>query len=811
MQYDRRITITTGNNRKSINWQPQTLMLSEFYEKLRIPSRSTETMSQYLNLKKSEQDEKKDIGGFVAGALAGPRRKAGAVTGRDLITLDFDSIPPGGTEEIERRVEGLGCGYCIYSTRKHSPVSPRLRILLPLERAVTADEYEPVARRLASYIGIQMADPTTFEASRLMFWPSCSSDGEYVFLTKDAPFIGADAVLGSYTDWRDFSSWPQVPGAVSYQKLAVKQGEPEEKPGVVGAFNRVYDIFSAMEKFLPGIYAQVDSDPNRFTYLGGSTTGGAVIYDHGKFLYSHHATDPCGNKLVNAFDLIRLHKFGGLDDEAKADTPNNRLPSYKAMCEFAVSDSGVSALMAKERHDAVVKDFEDAGANDAAGSVNWMTRLQMNTQTGMIKPTIDNALIILDNDPLLKGKFALNQFAGRGEVLGILPWSKDGHRRLWSDTDNNGLYWYMEKAYNITGRKSIDAALDIHAATHAFNDVQEYIEKLKWDGVPRLDTLFIDYLGAEDSVYNRTVCRKMFTAAIARAITPGCKFDTMLILCGPQGIGKSTLLDKMSRGWFNDSIRTFEGKEASELLQGVWLVEVAELDAFRRTDVDRIKQFLSLRADRYRAAYGRNVKELPRCCIFFGTCNQTDFLQDTTGNRRFWPVDVGELPRKRTVWKDMTDDVIDQVWAEAKIRWQIGEPLILPGELEKAAQEKQEQHREASIREGIIAEFVDRKVPSDWSAWTLDRRKDFWATQAQGGTYELVDRDRITAIEIWCELFNGQIRDMKNADTREINAILANLPGWKRTPKPFRNGPYNTQRGFVRDVTIRNLTGREKA
>ena len=107
---------------------------------------------------------------------------------------------------------------------------------------------------------------------------------------------------------------------------------------------------------------------------------------------------------------------------------------------------------------------------------------------------------------------------------------------------------------------------------------------------------------------------------------PGCKFDNMLILCGPQGLGKSTLLDRMSKGWYNDSIRTFEGKEASELLQGVWLVEVAELDAFRRTDVSRIKQFLSLRYDRYRAAYGRNVKELPRCCVFFGTCNVSDFL-----------------------------------------------------------------------------------------------------------------------------------------------------------------------------------------
>lgn len=799
LQFDRQINISAGTSRKDMNWKPQTLSISELWERLRTPARGAETLTEYLALKKAQQDDLKDVGGFVAGTLINGRRKATNVSGRDIVTLDFDTIPAYGTDNVVQAVENIGVAYCIYSTRKHMETSPRLRILIPLDRTVNADEYEPIARFLAAQIGIQMADPTTFEPSRLMYWPSCSSDSDYVYRYKDAPMAVADSVLGTYADWHDLTSWPQVPGSdVPYQKLAVRQGDPEDKAGVVGAFCRTYDIYRALDELLPGIYEQVPSDPNRFTYLGGSTTGGAVLYDNGKFLYSHHATDPCGGKLVNAFDLVRLHKFGDQDDRAKDDTPTNRLPSYNAMCEFAISDSKVAALIAKERHEEAVKDFDDIADPDSeADAINWMQKLAVHPQTGQIKPTIDNILIILDNDERLKGKFALNQFAGRGEVLGALPWSNDKHRRLWSDTDSNGLYWYLEKAYALTGRGNIDAALDIHAATHAFNDVQNYIEGLSWDGKRRLDTLFIEYLGAEDSDYNRAVCRKSFTAAVARAMVPGCKYDNMLILCGSQGLGKSTLLDKMSRGWFNDSIRTFEGKEASELLQGVWLVEVAELDAFRRTDVARIKQFLSLRADRYRAAYGRNVKELPRCCIFFGTCNQMDFLQDTTGNRRFWPVDVGEFPHTKNVWKDLTDEVIDQIWAEAKVRWQMGEQLYLSGDIEKQAQEKQEAHREASVKEGVIEEFVSRQVPADWSKWTLDRRRDFWATQAQGN-YELVDRDRITAIEVWCELFNGSIKDIKNQDTRDINAVLANIKGWKRSDKPFRAGPYNTQRGYIR-------------
>ena len=273
----------------------------------------------------------------------------------------------------------------------------------------------------------------------------------------------------------------------------------------------------------------------------------------------------------------------------------------------------------------------------------------------------------------------------------------------------------------------------------------------------------------------------------------------MLILAGPQGIGKSTLLDKMSKGWFNDSIRTFEGKEASELLQGVWLVEISELDAFRRTDVARIKQFLSLRADRYRAAYGRHVKEIPRCCVFFGSTNTTDFLQDTTGNRRFWPVDVGEQPHTKTVWKDLTDDVISQLWAEAKARWQSGEPLYLTGEIENEAKLKQEEHREISAREGLIEDFVEKKVPVDWRKWSLNRRRDFWAGATHtpdGETLELVERNRITAVEVWCELFNGNRKDLKQADTREINAVLARLNGWKRSNSSVQCGPYGKQRAF---------------
>lgn len=794
---DRQITISCGTSRRAAIWPPQLLLISEFYSRLASPTRSAETLDAYMSLPKSKQDDLKDVGGYVAGSLSGGRRKAGAVVSRDMLTLDLDRIPAGGTDMILQRVGSLGCGYCVYSTRKHSPAAPRLRIILPLDRPVPPDEYEAIARKAAEMIGIDAADPSTFEPSRLMYWPSCSRDSEYIYCWDDKPLLSADGMLAFYADWHDMASWPQVPGAEKVPtRLAAHQEDPETKKGVVGAFCRTYDVLKAMEAFLPGVYEPVDNAEDRYTFTGGSTTGGAILYEGGKYLYSHHATDPVGGKLVNAFDLVRLHKFGNLDDNATPGTPTNRMPSYEAMLSLATSDTAVKATLAREKAAEIAEAFGavSVAADGSTEDADWRLRLKCSQKTGQPLATIDNVWLILENDPMLKGKFALNRFAGRGEVLGPLPWCQEPKRRLWDDNDNAGLYWYLERFYGISSNGKIDSALSLHSNSHAFNDVTDYLQGLQWDGIPRLDTLFVDYLGAEDTPYIRAVTRKAFAAAVARAMSPGVKYDQMTIISGPQGIGKSTLLYKMSRGWFNDSLRTFEGKEASELLQGVWLVEIAELQAFRTSDTNRIKQFVSQQADRFRAAYGRHVKEMPRCCVFFGTTNASDYLRDRTGNRRFWPVDAGRGLPTKSVFTQL-DGEVDQLWAEAMARWRLGEPLYLEGALALAAAEEQEDHRETSPREGQIREFVGRQVPKDWSKWSLDRRRIFW-NGTTAGDIELVDRDRVCAQELWCEALGGNLKDMKYGDAQELNDIMAGLGGWKKAKKAIRCGPYGPQKGF---------------
>lgn len=811
MIHDRKITISVGSSRKSVDWRPQTLLISELYEKLRNPFKSTETMSEYMGMQKGQQDELKDIGGFVGGSLNGSRRKAGAVTGRDMLALDLDNIPNGMTENVCARVESLGCGYCIYSTRKHRPDAPRLRILYPLDRTCSADEYEPIARYVMNLIGLELADPTTFEAQRLMYWPSVCADGQYVFYYSDKPMLSVDGVLATYADWRDSTSWPRLPGEVNHRRLAAKQGDPTEKKGIVGAFCRVYDVPSAMAKFLPRVYTETATE-GRYTYTGGSTTGGAILYDDGKFLYSHHATDPCSNRLVNAFDLVRLHKFGDLDDgeDVKEGTKGNRLPSFTEMCKLAAADDAVGALILRERRESAQNAFApitmDAG-EESEDDFGWELQLQRHEKTGVVLSTINNIWLILEHDPKLKGRFALNEFAGRGEVSQQLPWSKRKEKRFWDDNDIAGINWYMEQQYQIVGSKKIENALSLHSNIHSFNEVADYLNSLEWDGVPRLDTLFIDYLGAMDTEYVRTVTRKAFTAAVTRAMRPGTKFDEMTVLSGPQGIGKSTLLDKMSKGWFNDSIRSFQGKDASELLQGVWIVELGELDSLfqdKQVGDGRVKQFLSLRIDKFRAAYGRTVQDYPRHCVFFGTTNRYDYLTDRTGGRRFWPVDVGVQEHPKNVWEHL-DAEIDQLWAEAVFRWQMGETIYLSGPMWEEAQKQQEAHREVNAWEGMILDFLEKPVPPDWKNWDLQKRQIFWngnsdANNAYNGP--LVERDRVCALEIWCELFNGFQKELKQTTTREINAIIKALPEWEDVGVRVAGKPYGKQRCFKKTKGI---------
>ena len=788
---DRQIKISTAGTRVSTFWPVQEIWWSEFVGKLAAPVRSAESLMAYLRLPKSKQDNLKDVGGFVGGQIDG-QRKASNVKGRDLITLDLDNIQADGANGILKRVNSLGCGYAVYSTRKHEPVKPRLRVIIPLSRTVSADEYEPIARKLAEIIGIEFCDPTTFQASRLMFWPSCCSDGEYIFTYADKLMVSADGILSMYEDWRDISKWPKISGQQPVQRLAQKQGNPREKKGIVGAFCRTYDIYAAMEKFIPGIYTPCDAG-GRYTFAGGSTTGGAVIYENGDFLYSHHSTDPAGGKLCNAFDLVRLHKYGTLDEGAAAGTPTGRLPSYTAMMAAVKEDKAVMDLVKREKYETAVKAF--GGERLPEDDASWVKNLSLSAFGGYEKTT-NNILLILKNDPLLKGRFAFDEFAGRSLVKGALPWDKRAEMRQHTDDDDAGLRWYLESIYGITGKDKISDGLALAAKAQKINHVRDYLESLAWDGRKRLDALLSDYLGADDTAYTQAVMRKSLAAAVARVMEPGTKYDYMPILAGPQGIGKSTFLRILGGKWYSDSLSSFEGKEAAEMIQGTWINELGELNGMNKSETNAIKQFLSKTDDIYREPYGRKTVNFPRRCVFFGTTNDSEFLKDKTGNRRFWPVDVGINKPGKSVFKDLEAER-DQIWAEAVTVYRIGEPLYMQGSIEKLAQKAQKSHQETSEREGIIREFLSAGIPPDWNQRDLMQRRIFFNSSFGRDDNKSEPRKYICAAEIWCECFGKDIAHLKKSDSREINSILSNIEGLEKMKTPHKFPIYGNQRGYI--------------
>lgn len=801
LQNDRQMTISAAGSRQAKHWPQQTIWWSELVERLAVPARGAETMEAYLRLSKGQQDALKDVGGFVGGSLRDGRRKASCVLSRDVVTLDLDSIPPSGRDDALRRLESLGCGYAVYSTRKHRPDAPRLRVLLPLSRPVTADEYQPMARKMAEFLGLEWCDPTTFEASRLMYWPSCCSDGEYVYHYGDKPFADPDGVLSLYADWRDVASWPQVPGhddagggPSAPRRLAAKQGNPTDKSGIVGAFCRVYDVPAAMEAFLPGVYEPTDNG-ERFSFVGGSTTGGAVLYDGGAFLFSHHATDPCGGRLVNAFDLVRLHRFGDLDDEAKEGTPTNRMPSYQAMCDFAARDAAVRGLLNQERYAAAVSEF--AGGAPADYDTDWMMHLQANSK-GDPDTTVGNFKLILLNDPALRGRIRFDRFSLRIRKCGALPWDRAMDDREWANADDAGLVQYFEEVYGMYSMPKYELGLTAAAKEQEVHPVQAYLESLSWDGMPRLETLLIDFLGAEDTPYVRAVTRKAFVAAVARATQPGVKFDSMLTLVGAQGRGKTTFFHKLGGEWFSNSLLTFEGKEAMEGIQGKWIIEVGELQAMNRAELSAVKNYMSKTHDTFRAPYARRAETHPRQCVFFGTTNTRQCLRDPTGGRRFWPVDIDQQPPMKSVFTDL-DGIVGQVWAEATALWAAGETLYLDEELSAVAAVVQEEHREENPLEGMILDFINRPIPREWRQRTLESRRMYWSGGFRSpGALEIVERDEVCALEIWCECLGKQRGDMRQRDTREINTVLENLPGWEKTSAIYRGPDYGKQRSFIK-------------
>ena len=786
LNYNVPLEVALGNSRKTKVWKNQTLQWSELLARMEAVTRTPESVAEYKAMGREQQSEIKDVGGFVGGYCNNGSRSD--IRHRSLVCLDADFATPGLWDDWTLLYGNAGA---VYSTHKHTPEKPRLRLVIPLGRNVSPDEYQAIGRRIAATLGIDQFDDTSYQPQRMMYWPSASRDGEYVFRYYDGPLLDPDAILATYHDWRDISAWPASSRVAEVvQKSAAKQRDPLEKGGLVGAFCRTYSIEEAIAEFVPSYTPGSDG---RYTYTEGSTADGVVLYD-GKFSYSHHATDPASMQLCNAWDLVRLHRFSALDEDCAPGTQAAFLPSYKAMSELASSDERVKAQIVADRLAEAGEDFA-TDINVGGTDENWQAKLKV-TERGGIASCIENVVVILNGDPSLSGCVGYNEMTHNIVATSSLPWRKVSGESQWTDADDADLRYYLERGYGLSGKDKIFDGLNVVAMSRKFHPVRDYLDGGRWDGVPRLERLLVDYLGAEDTPYTRTVTRKAMVAAVARIYRPGVKFDYMLTIRGRQGLGKSALIAKLGGAWFSDSFTTMQGKDAYEQVQGVWLMEIGELASMKKAETEQIKLYLSKQVDRFRPAYGRRIQEFPRQCIFIGTTNEEQFLRDTTGNRRFWVVDTPNTPA-RDMWTDLTPDVVQQVWAEAVSLYKKGEPLFLPAELEAAARAVQETYEEENPKVGIVARYLDRLLPENWAALDLYSRRQF----LEGSDPGSVERQTVCTLEIWAEALGQSPDRMDRYASKEVREIMAKLPRWRHQGHAkITAGPYGRQRYYEKEA-----------
>lgn len=792
MKYDGQIEIATGLSRLTLKWTNVKLEWSEFVAKLKEEHRTNETLREFLAAPKEQQSQIKDVGGYVGGYLKAGRRRPDHVLRRQLITLDVDFAYPDFWQDFCLMYNNAAV---LHGTHKNSPTSPRYRLVCPINRPVTVEEYLAISRRIAGSLGIDLFDNSTFEPSRLMFWPSNPSDVDYYFEFQDGPWFDADAILASYEDWTDVSSWPCSDSQIDAKnEKAKKQEDPELKRGIIGAFCKAYTISEAIETFLPDVYTKT-AVKDRYTYTKGSTAAGMVVYDD-KFSFSHHGTDPAGGRLCNAFDLVRIHKFGDLDKDRDGESR----PSLLAMEDLARADAKVKILIAKNNLADAKYDFADVPEDNPVdfSDTEWMTELEVE-RSGGYKASAANLNLIFGHDPRLKRLFKLNDFDNKVYVFGTLPWRRVSKPEPIRNVDYAGVRNYIEIIYGITSSAKIDDALALECERNHFHPVREYLQDLEWDGQKRVDTLLYKLFGVPLNTYTKEALRKTLVGAVARVFKPGCKFDLVLTLISTmQGTGKSSFFRALGRKWFSDTFLTVQGKDAYEQLQGTWVMEMAELAGLKKADVESVKHFISKQSDTFRPAYARVPETFERQCVFVATTNEVAFLRDSTGNRRFMPIDVEEvkLVDNKELMSFLNNDAyIDQIWAEAMELYRSGENLFLSKEAEAIAQGNQELHEEVDPRIGLIEDYLERLLPEDWDKKDVFERQNWLEDPLAAGT---VQREIVCAMEVWVEALGKSRDDFDRYNSRDLNNVLRSIDGWELTDKFTRFNLYGKQRTYRR-------------
>lgn len=849
-----------------INWK-------RFCKQFEQPSVDADiSFGQYSKLSQDDKAIRKARPGYLVGAqFAEGVRRLSNMGKRYVLSFDFDVVTPDQMFLILGGMSSLGdWEYLAHTTRGHCPEKPRWRVHMPLKRPVDHDEANALTRIIASRLladpqeSIDTVDVVSHRYAQVSYLPSISRDQEYLVERNAGRLLDPDEVLASFPgDWKDHTQLPTRSDEKSARPVDPnrKMEDPREKPGLIGAFCRAYDIEAAIAKFLPDIYTPGESTDGhpRYSYALGSSANGAVVYDDGLFITSHHGTDPIAGS-ANAWDMVRIHLFGHLDRGKDEETSPGSLPSFKAMSELAEDDPEVKAERAAifasfdadeeededDPRDPPVKarkpaadDIDSFLDGDAEGEADegsgkdsrfdaaddedeadepapkkakaeageagkeWIKLLVLD-KAEKLEKSHHNAQVVLCNDPRIAPCIAMNDLSGSPMLRKPLRFKKRPDLRgkpiedktlgrLWEDSDTALLATLISNPRHLGGYDTnfsqlmLQQAMLLAAEQNRYNPILDQINRTSWDGVPRVETLFIDWLKAEDNAYHRELAKVWCIAAVTRLHEPGHKFDLVPIIGGKQGGGKSSFIELLSMTHGGILASEFNSTQKMvESIRGKWLLEISELKGLSRSEVEDVKQFLSGTADTVRLAYRHNEEDFKRRCVFMGTTNQEEYLKDTTGNRRFCPV-RSPLDMDHPLDFAGLRAAVPQIWAEAQVlyfqmRKQYPDgwlPLTLTShEARATAQALQESAREESPQEAVlpdVLEWLNKPVPASVALGGASEK-----FEAEPGERFFV-RGAVTAAMALADLADKPlVRAQRGDPMRVIAQALALAPGWER-------------------------------
>lgn len=760
--------VCTAPKRDSFHWRPGTVTWAEICEWAENPGNKKEAGNYLLGdlamttvAHKGSKDSCYDV-----------HRRKDAVVSRSAITLDVDYPDAGFADNVELTFPHAAL---VHTTFSSSPDELRYRLIVPTDRDMKPDEYITAAESLMQLLGVHQFDKSTTQPERYMFKPAAQRPEWYDHFVLDGAPAPVEELLASFE--ADLSTKPMpLPNKT--------KRDPFEIEGVVGAFNRAYESLDLLIETYELPYERVDDD--RYHLVGAASQAGmGPVQGVAGLFYSHHSNDPAYGKTCSAFDLVRLHMFGELDENASDQTPIQKLPSHGAMLDLATTDHRVTAEI-------VGVDFDAEMDDDVAAPNSWRIGLRVN-RNGKVTDVIQNWDLIVENDPIF-GLLYFNELSLGPEFSADVPWrAVNAIDRLVTNTDRWEIVNYLEREYGLPSTKQkVDAMIDTKAGRTTRNPVREYLDDLVWDKQPRLEECLP---GVKPTEYTRMVARKSMVAAVARMFDPGCKWDHTLVLFGNEGLGKSWWIHHVARG-FSGSLGRIDNKDTLLAMQRSWIMLADEGHSLRKGDADQLKEFLTRTEDMFRMPYDRETVVHKRHCVIWSATNDETFLRRQEGNRRFLIVHCEE----KVDFDQITDAYVDQLWAEAVYLYRAGERLFLDEVQSITAHAERERYVEEDALAGLIEEYLETLVPADWWERSPESRQQWLTDRAHGFVNDgVMQIDRTCSTQIWVEAMGRRVGDSKRVDLLDITNTLKRIPGWKATESRQRIPGYGPQLMFIRE------------